>query len=111
MKDLNYFKHLLLDQKADITQRINAIDKDIRHEGMSADWEEQATERENDEVLESLGNSSEKELDLIYKALERIESEQYFICSLCGEDIPVSRLELLPNTTCCVNCAEKLEQE
>jgi len=109
MPDLDYFKQKLLTRKADISQRISAIDKDMRHEGMSADWEEQATERENDEVLDSLGNSSEQELALIIKALERIDNGQYFLCARCDEDIPQSRLELLPFTTLCVNCANKLE--
>lgn len=109
MQDLNYFKNKLSALKDEITQRANGIDKDIRHEGMSADWEEQATERENDEVLESLGHFSERELDMINDALNRIEAGNYLTCSECGESIPLSRLELLPYTKYCVACAEKLE--
>ena len=96
----------LLELKAEVSHRINAIDKDIRHEGMSADWTEQAVERENDEVLESLGNSSEKELEMIDFALQRVESDSYFQCDRCGKDIPKARLELLPYTAHCVACAE-----
>ena len=81
--------------------------KDIKHEGMSANWTEQATERENDEVLESLGNVSEQELVMVNSALKRIDSGEYFTCSVCGEDIPAARLELLPFSTRCVNCADK----
>lgn len=99
----------LLDRKRDLTQRIHTIDKDIRHEGMSADWSEQASERENDEVLESLGNNSEKELQMINYALKRIEEGNYFYCDRCGEEIPEARMELLPFTPYCVDCAEKFE--
>ncbi len=109
MQDLEHFKNKLTTLKQEVTQRIHSIDKDIRHEGMSADWEEQAQERENDEVLESLGNASEQELVMINAALKRIEAGEYFSCSECGEDIPTARLELLPFTTHCVRCAEKLE--
>ena len=109
MHNLDYYKDKLLLLKSEMRGRIDAIDKDIRHEGMSADWEEQATERENDEVLESLGNASEDELAMINAALQRIESDDYFTCSACGVDIPETRLELLPYTIHCVNCAEKLE--
>ena len=105
MHNLDYFKGKLLTLKSDMAQRIKTIDKDIRHEGMSADWSEQAVERENDEVLESLGNASEQELVMINTALKRIDSSEYFICSKCGEDIPPERLELLPFTSHCVNCA------
>ena len=111
MPDVKPFKKKLMSLKQELTRRVNAIDKDIRHEGMSGDWEEQATERENDEVLESLGNASAQELAMIDQALKRIEDGEYFICSECGADIPPARLELLPYTTLCVNCAEKLEHQ
>ena len=108
--DINQYKQVLLEMKQDISDRIDAIDRDIRHEGMSADWTEQASERENDEVLDSLGNSSEQELAMVNFALKRIESGDYLHCDECGEDIPAARLELLPFTAHCVNCAEKLGQ-
>ena len=71
--DTSHYQKILLDLKHEVSGRISAIDRDIRHEGMSADWTEQASERENDEVLESLGNSSEQELSMINYALQRIE--------------------------------------
>jgi len=108
--DENDFKKKLIELKQEVTHRISSIDRDIRHEGMSADWSEQASERENDEVLESLGNSSEQELEMIKFALLRIENGTYFQCDKCGEDIPTARLELLPFTAHCVDCAEKIEQ-
>ena len=107
MKDSEHFKQKLLALKAEMTQRVNAIDKEIKHEDMSSNWTEQATERENDEVLESLGNSSEQELIQINDALKRIDTGDYFSCSDCGEEIPSSRLELLPFSTRCVSCADK----
>lgn len=107
VENLEHFKQKLLTLKAEITQRISAIDKDIKHEDMSSNWTEQATERENDEVLESLGNVSEEELSMINNALKRIDSGEYFHCSNCGEDIPDERLELLPFSSHCVDCAEK----
>ncbi len=108
MADLEHFKQKLTTLKDDLTRRVSAIDKDIKHEGMSSNWTEQATERENDEVLESLGNASEQELVMIDNALKRIDSGEYFSCSVCGEEIPSERLELLPFSTQCVSCAEKI---
>ena len=109
MQDQAYFKNQLMALKHGLVHRINAIDKDIRHEGMSADWSEQATERENDEVLESLGNTAAQELAMIDVALKRIDAGDYFNCRNCGEEIPPARLELLPFSSLCVNCANKLE--
>ena len=109
MLDQEQFIKKLIALKQEATHRINSIDRDIRHEGMTADWAEQATERENDVVLQSLGNTAQQELAMINSALKRIETGEYFNCSSCGEDIPPARLELLPFSSLCVDCADKLE--
>ena len=109
MTDANRFKKILLERKRKLGRRIDEIDRHIRHEGMSADWSEQASERENDEVLETLGNASEQDLQMINYALLRIENGTYFLCDECGSEIPEARLELLPFTPYCVDCAEKIE--
>ena len=109
MTDEDRFRQRLLEMKRIRTQRLRTIDRDIRHEGMSADWSEQASERENDEVLESLGNNSEIELQMIEHALRRLDDGTYFYCHNCGEKIPEARLELLPFTPYCVDCAEEFE--
>lgn len=49
-------------------------------------------------------------LDLLKKvdrALDRIESGEYGICETCGKAIPVERLDVLPYSTQCVECAAK----
>lgn len=48
--------------------------------------------------------------DLLHKvehALRRIEAGGYGICEMCGEAIPVARLEVLSYATTCVTCASK----
>jgi RNA polymerase-binding transcription factor DksA len=107
--DTNHYRQILLERKREVSGRIKSIDHDIRHEELSADWSEQASERENDEVLESLGISSEEELSLIKYALLRIEAGNYFTCAECGDTIPRARLDLLPFTPHCVDCAENSE--
>jgi DnaK suppressor protein len=109
MQNTDAFKKQLEALKAELSQRVKKIDKDIRHEGMSADWSEQAVERENDEVLESLGNAADEELLMINYALQRIENNTYFTCSECVGTIPRARLESLPFSSLCVSCAENLE--
>lgn len=110
MQGKAHFKKKLTDLKQDLMQRIAAIDRDIRHEDISADWADQASERENDQVLETLGSSSEQELSMINLALQRLESGTYFHCASCGEEIAPARLELLPSTSQCVHCAEQSER-
>lgn len=47
-------------------------------------------------------------LDLLRKAeraLEQIDAGTYGTCESCGDAIPVERLEVLPYSTLCVECA------
>jgi len=40
-------------------------------------------------------------------ALSRVDDDEYGICVNCDEDIPIKRMELLPEAVKCVNCAER----
>jgi DnaK suppressor protein len=49
-------------------------------------------------------------LDLLSKAnraLERVDAGTYGICESCGKSIPIERLEVLPYSTVCVECAAR----
>ena len=94
-----------LQQKLEqLEHRLGKIDHNLR-QTPDRDSQEQAQERENDEVLERLGQSGRDELHLLRTALERIDSGSYGICLQCGKSIPVQRLEVLPYTTTCIKCA------
>lgn len=40
------------------------------------------------------------------KALKRLNEGSYGVCESCGTAIPVARLDVLPYTTVCVECAQ-----
>ncbi|QBY04452.1 TraR/DksA family transcriptional regulator [Thalassotalea sp. HSM 43] len=98
--------------KAEFTKRIVALQArvDSIHddfaEGRAADWSEQAGERENDEVLNALEVEAKIEIQQLSNAITRIEAGTYGICSSCGDDIAVARLEVQPSATKCINCAD-----
>lgn len=92
----------------ELRQRVASIARDVTRRA-AADWSEQAQERENDEVLDALGNEAMTELRLIQKALERMEVGDYGVCTGCGGSIPMARLEIMPYTNLCVKCAESQE--
>lgn len=104
-------KQRLLDKRDELERRLHGITRDVRHEDnpLSGDWEEQAVQRESDEVLDALGNEARRELELIKRALVRIENGEYGYCAECGEGINQARLESLPYTSLCVTCAQKQE--
>jgi len=49
-----------------------------------------------------------KQLRLIERALEKIKDGTYGICEVCGKKISKQRLEAIPYTRYCKDCAEKL---
>ncbi len=78
-----------------------------RSEPVSADFAEQATETENDQVVEALDQEAQIELSQINKALLRIEQGTYGACVVCGERINPKRLEAIPHTPFCFSCASE----
>ena len=104
MVDVAHFKDKLLARQAELRARLEEIEHDLDSLA-SADTEERATEREGDEVLESLGNQGADELKRIEAALKRVADGTYGDCVKCGEEISTDRLELLPATPFCRNCA------
>lgn len=103
--NLTNIKNNLEQRKSVLLQRLSRVKSGMIQEH-SADWSEQAQERQNDEVLEAIGNESQHELTQINVALERIESGDYTSCTDCGEEISLKRLEAVPYTHLCINCAE-----
>lgn len=49
----------------------------------------------------------QKRLRGIDHALERIEKGTYGTCTRCGEEIPAGRLEIMPETPLCIQCARR----
>lgn len=58
----------------------------------------------------SLISSLEDKLRSIEHAIDAATSGSYGICEVCGQPIPRERLQIMPETTLCVQCAAKLEQ-
>jgi RNA polymerase-binding transcription factor DksA len=95
---------LLEDKLIQLTKRITAIEADF-HKGRSQDFSEQATETENDGVLDEIHHEAKLELNLVKSALKRISDGLYGHCIECDEPINPDRLSALPYTTKCIKCA------
>ncbi|MBA6351910.1 MULTISPECIES: TraR/DksA C4-type zinc finger protein [unclassified Colwellia] len=94
----------LTEKKAQLEHRISAIEADL-HQGRSQDFAEQATETENDEVLDEIHHQAKAELKYVIAALNRLKNKKYGFCSSCNTLINIERLHALPYTTTCINCA------
>ncbi|HWQ32864.1 MAG TPA: TraR/DksA C4-type zinc finger protein [Blastocatellia bacterium] len=112
MQEYEPIRQQLLKRYREINERLSRITQDVRHtkEPLAADFEEQAIERENDEVLTALDDSIRRELRQIQVTLGRLDRGEYGICESCGRKIPLKRLRALPFASRCVACAEEVQR-
>ncbi len=89
---------------AELETRLLSIEVELDSH-TARDWEDLAVEREEDEVLEGMGQAGLAEMRAIRAALARIAEGSYGTCATCGEQIAEARLDVLPATPLCSRCA------
>ncbi len=113
---LKKFQDQLLEEQERLTELIAERERELEE----AKATETASERNPDpdsadaasmkfEYMKEL-SLERNSIDLLRKvehALVRVEAGTYGICEVCGEPIPVARIEVLPYATTCVTCARK----
>ncbi len=68
-----------------------------------------ALDAAQDEISSQLAEVESRELANIERALVRIKSGTYGECEVCGERIPLARLNALPYATSCIECQRAAE--
>jgi RNA polymerase-binding transcription factor DksA len=99
----------LEEQLSRLLKRVGAIESDLKRTH-DRDWNEQAIELENDEVLEGLDEMSAGEVRRIRAAISRIANGTYGVCSTCGHPISAARLAAIPSAPTCVTCSTEPPQ-
>lgn len=102
--DISVQKQLISDQLQEMEKRLAKINRDLT-QARSKDFEEQATERENEEVLEEIARETTDSIHRLKVAIQKISEGSYGECESCGETIQEERLKALPDTSLCVSCA------
>ena len=97
-------KAQLTERRLELLARMSFVDQELSNPG-NPDWEENATEHEEDETLSALGQSAQAELRMIDAAFTRLGLGEYGFCTTCGAEISAARLDLLPATPFCKRCA------
>jgi len=103
-------KSALLASKAELEDRLQRTHKHIyqKDEAVSAQFDEQIKQTENDQLVYALEEEAKEELNQIRKALQRIDDGSYGQCVHCGEDIAPQRLEAVPFAEFCIGCASQV---
>lgn len=109
MHDTQAYKNQLLTLRDEFSSRLDALNITLTHkdEAVEKDFAEQATQAENNDVLNALDDETKNMLIQIDNALLRIQEESYGKCMSCGTDINEKRLKTVPYTALCIACAEK----
>jgi RNA polymerase-binding protein DksA len=107
----------VMEARAAILQKLMEIHEEIRgrlervaddaNKPLDADFEAQAVERGNTEVLVALDRFVRAEMTQIEKALARLNKGEYGVCEVCGDSITPKRLEAAPYAARCIVCEGK----
>lgn len=112
--DINRFRDALLTERA----RTEAALDNLRNENPGSVEEETGEETSDQHLADTATAMHDRELDYglteneqellqsIDDALQRIEDGTYGVCSNCGKPIGEERLEALPWTDLCIDCAK-----
>lgn len=114
---LEHFRERLIDERDRINRVIDGIKDDLGLESSLRDGTSELSSYDNhpgdlaSETFEMEKNQSLKanevsRLKMIEDALSSIERGSYGICQYCGKEIGEERLEAVPYTNLCINCAE-----
>jgi len=113
---LERFKKRLEDEKERLEEQIADYERDLEEARLTESSSDRSPDPGNAEAssmkLEYAKELSieQNTLDLLSKvnrALERVDAGTYGMCEVCGKAIPVERLEVLPYSTLCVECASR----
>lgn len=58
----------------------------------------------------ALRGKLEQKMEQLEDALDRLDEGDYGVCESCGRPIDPQRLDVLPDTTLCIQCARDAEQ-
>ena len=107
--ELDAVKKHLLAEKAELEARLERTHKHIylKDEPVSANFNEQVKQTENDELVRTLEAEGLGEIAQINTALQRLEENVYTRCSKCGGAIAEDRLRAIPCTDLCISCATR----
>lgn len=118
-EDLGSFRRLLedlndrlrgnVDRMTDEALRRNQGEASTNLSNVPLHMADVGTENYDQEFTLGLIENEQETLKLIDEALGRVDDGTYGICAECDQPIAKARLEALPYTRYCIECARKLE--
>jgi DnaK suppressor protein len=111
-KKLKAFRERLEFKKQEILevfQKNKTYGKEADEDG-AQDIADKASNSYTKEFLFSLSNSERDMLQLVDRALVRIDEKRFGMCIVCEDEMNAKRLDAVPWASHCLSCQEKQEQ-
>lgn len=114
-KKMEEFKKRLLKEQEEIIHRIEELKKDDpfsdpEYSNDNAAVDNDVREQEAHQRIEAEQEALKDKMKKIEAALKRIEKGNYGYCKRCNKEIPEKRLELVPETSYCVDCESEMKK-
>jgi len=101
--------------KSIISDRITEAHRAFRNIDFSVDMDgDEGDEVQGGIILDmayAYNDRTNKTIENLRHALDKIESGEYGICEECEEEIGIKRLEAIPDAKYCIKCTEEFEKE
>ncbi|MBI3592778.1 MAG: RNA polymerase-binding protein DksA [Nitrospirae bacterium] len=110
-KKLQEIKKRLNQQKEALISGAGIALNSLPDETLFPELGDQASAEIDRNFMLRLKGRERKLLNKIEEAIEKIDSGNYGICEVCGEEINIKRLEARPVTTMCIECKTEQEEE
>lgn len=104
MTDTDKIRETLNERRSALAARVATLEEK-RRAPHNPDSEEQAVEREEDDVVDELETTALHEIEQIDATLKKLDAGNYGKCETCGGKISKKRLEALPHAVQCIECA------
>ncbi len=112
-KEIEAFKQILVDQKAQILQNLQAVATELSQTQRDELKDEGDIASASEEILkgDAITLQQKTELEEIEYALSKIHKSTYGVCEMCEESIGMPRLKAKPFARYCIVCREIVEKE
>jgi DnaK suppressor protein len=104
-KSMNHFENLLHSRLAELKSHLDQLRRDLIVEDEIDDEATQATRNGNRDLVILTMDREIRNISEIEQALKRIARNEYGVCVTCEKAIPRNRLQAIPWTRQCVDCA------
>ncbi|MBK7707449.1 MAG: TraR/DksA C4-type zinc finger protein [Acidobacteria bacterium] len=104
MENFDEIRQTLVERKVKLAELLGRVEVSARRQ-FDKSLEEQAIQRENEEILTQIDDNLNLEFVQVERALARLDAGDYGFCENCGDKIASNRLKAIPQTSFCLKCA------